>query len=276
VTVLKEAEVKHSSRSSVAVPVSEDQIAAMLDLFAGPAEPMLQSERHRSHRRSRRLVLLVVVVAALAVGGAGTALGYHYFGPSPGFTAGFSAFDRLPVVAVPPSMSDVGFEHMAAYLGLSLPQAKERLRLLQTDLSLGPQRGEGGLYALLGKNGTACMFVSGHGGTCIDSPHLADTSGVLAQVEPGYPAETPAVAALLADNVSHVGLEINGRSTSLRILNNSLFVELTDLQRCSRIALSVLYADGSGRTIPLVNPLGRGVTVPGTNEGRKSGSTCSR
>ena len=60
--------MKHASRSSVAVPVSEVQITAMLDVFAGPVEPVLHNERRSSHRRSRRLVLLVAVgLLALAV-----------------------------------------------------------------------------------------------------------------------------------------------------------------------------------------------------------------
>jgi len=60
--------VKHSSRSSVAVPVSEVQIAAMLEWFAGAAQPLSHSERRRSHRRWRRLVLLIAVgLLSLAV-----------------------------------------------------------------------------------------------------------------------------------------------------------------------------------------------------------------
>jgi hypothetical protein len=53
--------LKHSSQSSSAVPVSEQQLAAMLEAFSGPLEPVSVSRRGRSHDRSRRFVLLVAV-----------------------------------------------------------------------------------------------------------------------------------------------------------------------------------------------------------------------
>jgi len=225
----------------------------------------------------RRRTLVTLVAALVVIAGAGGALAYRYLGPSPGFTAGFSAFDRLPSSQVPPSMPAVGIEHMAAYLGLTVGQAERRLRLLQSGLTLGSGRtqGQGKLYALVGENGTACMFLSGQGGTCLDAAHLADTNGVMAQVEPGYPGETPAVVALVADNVRTVSLEVNARGTTVPIVNNSVYADLDEVRPCDTIALGVTYDDGSSQLFPLHNPIGDVLSVTGPRTAKGSGPSCS-
>ena len=67
----------------------------------------------------RRRAVVVFAASALAVGSAAGALAYRYLGPSPGFTAGVSAFERLPPAEWPSSMPRVALERAAAHVGLS-------------------------------------------------------------------------------------------------------------------------------------------------------------
>jgi hypothetical protein len=192
-------------------------------------------------RRSPRVMLVGIAVALMLAGGA-SAIAYRYLGSSPGFKAGFSAFDRLPAATWPPSMDRFGLERSAAYLGLTPAQAEKRLRVLQTGLSLGPghTQGQGALYAFLGNNGTACVFLT----------------GVLPMVLPGYPGETPALAAIVADNVRTVSLLVNGTATPLAIVNNSVYTSLKDVKSDDTIALEANYADYTSHVFPLANPSG--------------------
>lgn len=227
-------------------------------------------------RLSRRRAALAVVAGALAIGGGGTALAFHYFGPSPGFTAGFSAVDRLSPAPLPPAMPAIGFDRMAAYVGLTPARARERLRLLQRGLSLGPRgaKGEGALYALVGDNGTACMFLLGHGGTCLNREHLDDTNGVLVQANPGYPGDTPAVAALVADNVRAVDFVANGERVHVPIVNNSVYHSLESVRECDTLALDVSYENGSRQAFPLHNPTGDVVETTGSTTAKSLGAPC--
>jgi hypothetical protein len=120
------------------------------------------------------------------------------------------------------------------------------------------------------------MFLSGQGGTCLDLAHLAETDGVMAQVEPGYPGQTPAVVALVADNVRSVHLEVAGEAASVPIVNNSIYADLVNLQACDTVGLAVTYGDGSTRTLTLPNPIGGVVTAAGSGAGKESGPGCSR
>jgi hypothetical protein len=51
--------------------------------------------------------------------------------------------------------------------------------------------------------------------------------GVMSQVLPGYPGQTPAAVAIVVDNVKSVDLIINGESTNVPIINNSIYADLT-------------------------------------------------
>ncbi|MGD0715720.1 MAG: hypothetical protein ABSB24_16265 [Gaiellaceae bacterium] len=199
-------------------------------------------------------MLVGIAVALTLAGGAGAIA--RYLGSSPGFTAGFSAFDRLPAATWPPSMDRVGLEHSAAYLGLTPAQAEKRLRVLQTGLTLGPghTQGQGALYAFLGDNGTACVFLTGQGGTCLNEHYSPRFPGVLPMVLPGYPGETPALAAIVADNVSTVRLLVNGTARPLSIVNNSVYTSLKDIASDDTIALEADYADGASHVFPLASP----------------------
>ena len=202
-------------------------------------------------RRPRRRVLVAALVAMVAIGGGASALAYHYLGPSPGFTSGFSAFDRLPAEVPPESR---GLVSMASYLGLSDAEAAERWRLVQTGVTLGNGRSEneGKIYALLGNDGTACLLLVGQGGTCINKAATAHTPpGVLSQILPGYPGQTPALVALVADNVESVEISIGNRTQSLPIVNNSIYTDLADIKACDALALNVTYDDGSTRSLDL-------------------------
>ena len=73
-------------------------------------------------------------------------------------------------------------------------------------LTLGPGRGqgEGELYAYIADDhATACMFVTGQGGGCVNAATAPRVQGVMSQVLPGYPGQTPAAVAIVVDNVEH-------------------------------------------------------------------------
>ena len=201
--------------------------------------------------RPRRRLVAAVVAAAVAVAGAAGALAYRYLGPSPGFTAGISAFDRLPPAAWPASMPRLGLEHAAAYLGIPTAEAESRLRRLQSGLT------QGDLYAFEGPNGTVCLFLSGRFGDCLNEANGPRSPGVMTTFSPGYPDESPAVVAIVADNVRAVTLLVNGQRRNLPIVNNSVYAELVGLASTDTLALEASYADGSTRMFPLLNTLNR-------------------
>ncbi len=206
----------------------------------------------------RRRLVVAAVVAALAVAGAASALAFHYLGPSPGFSAGFSAFDQLPPASWPDSLPRVGLEHSAAYVGVTPEQFLQRLRLLRTGLTLGPGQSQdrGALYAYVSADGlTACMFLTGQTGSCFKADTASRIQGVLPQVNPGYPGQTPALTAIVADSVTSIELDISGRLTTLPIINNSVYADLAELRETDSVALRVTYDDGSTAQAPLLNPV---------------------
>lgn len=219
---------------------------------AAAAEVSPLPRRLPTLRFGRRRVTIAAIAFAMAVAGTASAVAYHYLGPSPGFTAGISAFDRLPpVTAAPAGIPSVGLDRSAAYAGISPAQAVARLRLLQSGLS------QGDLYAFEGDNGTVCVFLTGHFGKCLSSSNTRATeahAGVLATISPGYPNESPAVVAVVADNVAAVDLVIDGAARNIPIVNNSIYAELGGLKPTDTISLNVRYADNSERTFPLLNP----------------------
>jgi hypothetical protein len=206
----------------------------------------------------RRRLIVAVAAAALAVAGAASALAFHYLGPSPGFSAGFSAFDQLPPARWPGSVPRVALERSAAYVGVTPDQFLQRLRVLRTGLTLGPggSQGQGELYAYVSGNGlTACMFLTGQSGTCFKADYAPHVHGVLPEINPGYPGQTPALMAIVADSVTSVELDVSGRPTTLPIINNSVYASLAGLRGADRVELHVTYDDGSTALAPLPNPL---------------------
>jgi hypothetical protein len=249
--------------------MSEDMaLRAALDALVPPAEEAAEWEDaigRASHRGafclagatgwSRRVV--VAVVAALVVAAGGTAaVAYHYLGPSPGFTAGLSTFDRLPPAEWPSSMHRIALERSAAAVGISTSEAEQRLRLLQTGLTLGPEQtqGQGSLYAFQERPGTACMFLTGQGGTCVTPQSVDYVQSVMWAVFPGYPGETPAIVALVADNVRRVEVDISGNTRSIAIVNNSVYADLTGQSTTANVSLIVHFADGTSKTITAPRP----------------------
>jgi hypothetical protein len=207
--------------------------------------------------RRPRLVVFAAA-AALTVAGAASALAIYTFGPSPGFSAGFSAFDQHAPAPWPDSVPRVALERSAAYVGVSTSTFLQRLRLLRTGLSLGPGRsdGLGELYAYIGDNGeTGCMFLTGQTGTCFKANYARHVRGVLPVINPGYPGQTPALTAIVADNVKSLELNISNRLTRQQIINNSVYVDLARLQKTDTVALRITYDDGSTAGVSLVNPL---------------------
>jgi hypothetical protein len=240
------------------VPAPDEETARRIYRLATAAHPLRRGLFRLGWRRRPRL-LVAVVAATLAVAGGASALAVHYLGPSPGFTAGFSSYDRLPPAAWPRSLPRVGLEHAAGYLGVSTTEFEQGLRLLRTGLTLGPGRsqGEGELYAYIGDDHTtACMFLTGQGGGCVNAANAPRVQGLMSHVLPGYPGQTPAAVAIVADNVKSVDLVINGESTSVPIVNNSIYADLNSLQAGDTIELHATYEDGSTWVYPLFNSKG--------------------
>jgi hypothetical protein len=204
-------------------------------------------------RGLRRRSVVAALAAALVLAGAASAVAYHFLGPSPGFTGGISAFHRLSSIeSLPSSMSKRSFSDAAGYAGISSTEALKRTYLLQH----GQQ---GDLYALEGKNGTVCMFVAGRFASCLKINNAIATQahpGVLATISPGYPRETPALVAVVADNVRTFTLIANATRRTLPIANNSVYVALPWLRRGDAISGEARYVDGSTRTFRLANPYG--------------------
>jgi hypothetical protein len=240
------------------VPAPDDATTQLIYRLATTTRPKRQLQLRRRTDRGRLIVC--VAAAALAVVVTASALAIHYFGPSPGFTAGFSALDNVP--AAPPPSEELlpasVLERMSQVMGVSPAEFTSRLRRLQTGLSLGPGRtqGQGELFAYVGKDGSACLLLTGQGGNCILPENIAHFPGVDATVFPGYPGQTPAVAAIVADNVDAVQLSVGDRRTTLPIINNSVYANLDGLRPEDAIALHATYDDGTCRTTPLPNPTG--------------------
>ncbi|MGH2855761.1 MAG: hypothetical protein ACRDLF_16430 [Solirubrobacteraceae bacterium] len=209
-------------------------------------------------RSWRSRMAIVVSVTVLAVLGAGSALAYHYLGPSPGFTAGLSALNKLPPVAWPSSLPKGGLADEAAATGLTASQAEQRLRLLQSGLSLGNTNGIG-LYAFQGNSGSACIFLTGSGGICL--PTWMTSNPALDSVAwaawGGDSPQTPgplAVFGLVADNVKQVEADISGVTRNIPIVNNSFYTDYDSITGTDTIKLIVNFDDGTSRTYTAPNP----------------------
>jgi hypothetical protein len=240
--------------------ITLDELASVLHSWQGPRHPRRRinpgSVRLHRMRSLRRRTVVAIAAGFVAVAGGTSALAYRYFGPSPGFSAGLSAFDRLPPAAWPSTIPRFALDRSAEVVGITPSEAEQRLRLLQTGLTLGPgrTRGEGRLYAFQGSPGTACIFLTGQGGTCVTPRMTNYVQSVMWGVFPGYPGETPAVVALVADNVRAVDVDISGITRSVPIINNSIYADLTGLTSTDTISLIVHFADGTTKTITAPNP----------------------
>jgi hypothetical protein len=186
----------------------------LLSEISGAAQPTVFA-------RWRRRSLIAAAAAVVTVTVGASALAYRYLGPSPGFSAGVSAFERLPRAEWP--MSRIGLEHAAAAVELTPEEAEQRLRLLRSGLRMGPGRseGKGDLYAFPGRNGTACMFLTGQGGGCVTPDAVDFVRSAMGMVFPGYPGQTMAAVGVVADNVRSVEVVAREVRWSPEIVNNS-------------------------------------------------------
>jgi hypothetical protein len=209
----------------------------------------------RTSLKRRPALVAVLLAMILGIAGGASALAIHYLGPSPGFSAGFSSFDRLPPAELPTFLSRQDLERDAAYIGIPKAEVTQRLRLLQSGLTLGRGRtqGAGRLYALIGPRGTACLYLAGQFGTCVDEANAPHAPGVLMGTAGGYPGQTPAVVAIVADNVTDVWLDHNNERRAVSIVNNSIYVDQVGVHTGDRVALVFEYADGTTREIVVPN-----------------------
>jgi hypothetical protein len=211
--------------------------------------------RMRSWRRRTAVTVSVAVLAAL---GAGSALAYHYLGPSPGFTAGLSGLDSLPTVPWPSSIPKEGLPQLASATGLTATQAEQRMRLVQSGLSLGNQSVD--LYAFPGDDGSACVFLTGSGGICLptwmrNNPALDGVAWAAWGGDgPMAPTGPLGVFGLVADNVSGVEADISGTMRSVPIVSNSFYANYDQITNKDTIKLIVRFDDGTTRTFSAPNP----------------------
>jgi hypothetical protein len=245
-----------------------DRVSPSRDLWAEALARAESSHRrlttaNRSHalarvRSWRRRTAVAISVALLAAVGAGSALAYHYLGPSPGFTAGLSGLNSLPTVPWPSSIPTDGLSSMASATGLTAGQAEQRMRLVQSGLSLGNQSVD--LYAFPGKRGSACLFLTGSGSICL--PTWMTSNPALDGVAwaawggdgPMAPTGPLGVFGLLADNVSRVEADISGTTRSIPIVNNSFYANFDQIKHTDSIKLIVHFDDGTVRTFSAPNP----------------------
>ena len=210
-------------------------------------------------RSWRRRTAVAVSVAVLAAAGAGSALAYQYLGPSPGFTAGLSGLNSLPTVPWPSSIPKDGLPQLASATGLTASQAEQRMRLVQSGLSLGDKSGID-LYAFPGADGSACVFVTGSGGICLPTWMTSNPAldGVAWAAWGGDGPITPTgplgVFGLVADNVSGVEADIIGTTRSIPIVNNSFYANYNQITNTESIKLIVHFDDGTTRTFHAPNP----------------------
>lgn len=248
-----------------------DQVGSSRDLWA---DALARAESPSSDRRTAdgrspglawmrswpRRTAVAVSVTVLAGLGAGSALAYHYLGPSPGFSAGLSALNKLPPVAWPSSLPKGGLADEAAATGLAASQAEQRLRLVQSGLSLGNTNGIS-LYAFQGNGGTGCLYITGPdaSGICLPSSMTNNPAldGVAFADGGGETAQTPgplAVWGLVADNVSGVATDLSGVTHTVPIVNNSFYADYDQITTADTIKLMLTFTDGTTRTFDLPNP----------------------
>ena len=223
-------------------------------------EEVLRRAGVRSRRSRRRVFALVA--AGLAVAAATTAFAYHYLGPSPGFTAGLSALDNAPSASWPSNLPRTSLDFAAKATGLTPSQAAQRLRLLQSGLSLGQEHaGHVSLYGFQGNSGTGCLFLTGpaSGAICLPSSMTSNPAldGIAFGDQGGNSPQTPgplAVYGLAADNVRQVETDINGTTHTVPIVNNSFYADYPAVTSTDTISLTAHFDDGTARTFHLPNP----------------------
>jgi hypothetical protein len=194
----------------------------------------------------------------LAAVGAGSALAYHYLGPSPGFTAGLSGLNSLPTVPWPSSIPMDSLPRLASVTGLTASQVEHRMRLVQSGLSLGDQSVD--LYAFPGEDGSACIFLTGSGSICL--PTWMTSNPALDGVAwaawggdgPIAPTGPLGVFGLVADNVSGVEADISGTTHSIPIVHNSFYANYDRITNQDSIKLIIHFDDGTTRTFSAPNP----------------------
>ncbi len=229
-----------------------------------PNAPPLADGCHRGRRtrmRSwRRRSVVLVGVAFLAAATAASAVAYHYLGPSPGFSAGLSSLDNLPPVPWPSSLPKGALAADAATTGLTAGEAEQRLRLLQSGLSLGTTDGIS-LYAFQGNGGTGCLYITGPdaSGICLPSSMTNNPAldGVAFADGGGDSPQTPgplAVWGLVADNVTGVETDVSGITHSVPIVNNSFYADYDQITSTDAVKLMITFSDGTIRTFHLPNP----------------------
>jgi len=209
----------------------------------------------------RRSVVLVAV-AVLAAVGAASAVAYHYLGPSSGFSAGLSSLNDLPQASWPANLPSDALDHAAAATDLTPTQAAQRLRLVQSGLSLGQEAtGNISLYAFQGNSNTGCLFITGpdSGGICLPSWMTSNPAldGIAWAAGGGDSLQTPgplAVYGLVADNIRSVDADISGTIRSIPIVNNSFYTDYTGITSTDSVALVVHFDDGTTRTFTAPNP----------------------
>jgi hypothetical protein len=241
------------------VPLYDDETADWQEVLdrAGLDEesdlPARALRERRAWRLPRGRLLVAVFVSAIGLTGGATAVAYHYLGPSPGFTGGISALNRLPAISsLPSSISAAAIANAAAYAGISPDEAIRRTRLIRSG-------SQGDLYAFEGTGGTACMLLAARFSNCMKADNPVGTSGhpgVMATISPGYPGDTPVFVALVADDVSAMSVSIDGHREDLAIANNAVYVDMTELKRGDSIFAEALYGNGTRKSFPLANPYG--------------------
>lgn len=235
---------------------SLDGVSSSRDLWA---DAVARAADPRPRRTPRRRTVVAVAVAALALAGAASAFAYHVLSPSPGFTAGLSGLESLPTVPWPASMPTDSLPDIASATGLTVSEAEQRLRLVQTRLTLGNQTLD--LYAFPGDDGSACVYlVPQVGGICLptwgqDNPAQDGVAWAAwgGNAPPG-PTGPLGVFGLVADNVTSVEADVGGVTRSIPIVDNSFYADYDSIASTDAIALIVRFGDGTTRTFHAPNP----------------------
>lgn len=249
-----------------------DRVGPSRDLWADALARAEQTRRHprpadglitalTGVRSWRRRTAVAVSVAALAFIGAASALAYGLLGPSPGFTAGLSGLESLPTVPWPASMPTDSLPQLASATGLTASEAEQRLRLVQSGLSLGDQSNIT-LYAFPGKNnGSGCVFlVPRVGGICLPT-WMKDNPALDSIAWAAWPGDGPktttgplGVFGLVADNIRAVEAKIGGTTRSIPIVDNTFYADYQSITGTDTIALIIHFDDGTSRTFHAPNP----------------------
>jgi hypothetical protein len=240
-------------RAAVAEPDAAEVIAAWERVRSG--QPLRVAPQPRRFRVRRGRVVVAFSAAALVLAAAAGAVAYRLAGSSPGFTAGFSAFSSLPSASWPSTMPRVALERAAAYMGVTPEEFESRLRLVRSDAPRDIDANKTAqVYAYVAADGTACMFLSGEGGRCIDKRDAPAFPGVLPEIFPEYAGEPRILVALVADNVTNATLRhVGARDLELQIDNNSIVapLEASDADTAQPYELVIDYADGTRHVMPL-------------------------